>query len=103
MHQHYRWSKGLPLRLDGHLALLCELDLLKPMGWSCGNLGDTCDERLVYLLEQRIIDAWLGMSAAGDYQLMIQHDFARHQRATSLADHLNKHLGSTVAITGGIA
>lgn len=102
VHQRYRWSKAQPLRLDGHQALLRELSALKPLGWCCGNLDNTCDQRLSYLMEQRILDAWLGISANGEYQLTIQNDLARHHRAQALADHLSEDLGRAVTIIEAI-
>lgn len=102
MHQRYRWIKAQPLRLDGNQALVRELNALKLLGWSCGNLDNTCNQRLSDLTEQRILDAWLGIGAAGEYQLTIQSDFACHQRAQALTDHLSEHLGRAVTIIEAI-
>jgi len=102
VHQLARRLGRRPLRLDGHQALLRELNALKPLGWSCGNLDNTCNQRLSDLTEQRILDAWLGIGAAGEYQLTIQSDFACHQRAQALTDHLSEHLGRAVTIIEAI-
>jgi hypothetical protein len=83
VHQHCRWIKAQPLRLDGHPALLHELNALKPLGWCCGNLDNTCD-------------------ANSEYQLTIQRGFTRHHRAQALADHLSENLGRAVTIIEAI-
>lgn len=53
-------------------------------------------------MEQRILDAWLGLDANGEYQLTIQSDFARHHRAQALADHLSEQLDRAVTIIEAI-
>lgn len=108
VHQHYRWSKGRPLRLDGNHSLLYERDALKQLGWTCGNLDNTCHERLSHLLEQRVIDAWLiGGNAdqidRSDFHayefhpgatVMIKPDFVAHPRIEALLEKLALKLGA---------
>ena len=59
VHQHVRWQKGLPLRLDAqHWSgpLLCTPP---PPGWITGNLNYLEYHRPLHLLELGVIDAWL--------------------------------------------
>lgn len=59
VHQAYRWSRNLPLRLDAQhwLAVHCEdLDLPR---WSQGNLNYLGYEQPLALIKNCILDAWL--------------------------------------------
>jgi DNA-binding transcriptional LysR family regulator len=59
VHQAYRWSRNLPLRLDAQhwVAAHCEnLDL--PL-WRKGNLNYLGYEQPLALIKNRILDAWL--------------------------------------------
>jgi len=59
VHQAYRWSRNLPLRLDAQhwLAAHCE-DLDLPL-WCKGNLNYLDYEQPLALIKNRILDAWL--------------------------------------------
>jgi len=59
VHQAYRWSRNLPLRLDAQhwLAAHCE-DLDLPL-WCKGNLNYLDYEQPLTLIKNRILDAWL--------------------------------------------
>jgi hypothetical protein len=108
VHQHYRWSKGRPLRLDGNHSLLYERDALRQLGWTCGSLDNTCHERLSQLLEQRVIDAWMiggnadqiDRSTFHAYELqpgvtlMIKPQFVTHPRIEALLEKLALKLGA---------
>ncbi len=59
VHQAYRWSRQLPLRLDAQhwLADRC-VDLPLPL-WCRGNLNYLGYEQPLALIKSRILDAWL--------------------------------------------
>ena len=59
VHQTYRWSRQLPLRLDAQhwLADRCA-DLPLPL-WTTGNLNYLSYEQPLALIKNRILDAWL--------------------------------------------
>ena len=59
VHQAYRWEEGLPLRLDAQHWHRDFYGSLKLEGWLLGNLNYLEYERPAYLIENRIIDAWL--------------------------------------------
>ena len=59
VHQLYRWQRGLPLRLEAQHWLSDHVEALDPRGWVQGNLNYLEYEQPLYLLKQRIIDAWL--------------------------------------------
>lgn len=59
VHQHVRWQRGLPLRLEAqHWSgpLLCEPP---PSGWITGNLNFLEYHRPFHLLALGVIDAWV--------------------------------------------
>jgi hypothetical protein len=59
VHQHVRWQRGLPLRLEAqHWSgpLLCEPP---PSGWITGNLNFLEYHRPLHLLALGVIDAWV--------------------------------------------
>ncbi|WP_411868207.1 hypothetical protein [Vulcanococcus limneticus] len=59
VHQRYRWDFDRTLRIDAQHWLRDSYSSLKIDGWQQGNMNYLEYERPVYLLQNRIIDAWL--------------------------------------------
>jgi len=59
VHQRYRWESNLPLRLDGQHWLRESYSPLPLDGWIKGNMNYMEYRQPLYLLQNRIIDAWL--------------------------------------------
>lgn len=59
LHQNYRWELDLPLRLEAQHWMRDVYESWQPADWIKGNLDYLEYERPLYLLKNRIIDAWL--------------------------------------------
>lgn len=59
IHQQFRWDSDRPLRLDAQHWLRDSCAPLALDGWLKGNMNYLTYDRPIYLLRQRIIDAWL--------------------------------------------
>lgn len=64
VHQEHRWSHGQPLRLDSQDGLRQTYGQLPVEGWLKGKMDTPPgDQRLLELIRNRIIDAWLCSAA----------------------------------------
>lgn len=59
LHQYYRWELGLPLRFEAQHWMRDFYEQWQLGDWNKGNLNYLEYDRPLYLLKNRIIDAWL--------------------------------------------
>ena len=59
LHQKYRWDRDLSLRLDAQHWLRDSYSPLQLAGWTKGNMNYLEYSQPLYLMQNRIIDAWL--------------------------------------------
>ncbi len=59
LHQKYRWDHHLSLRLDAQHWLRDSYSPLQLAGWAKGNMNYLEYSQPLYLIQNRIIDAWL--------------------------------------------
>jgi len=59
LHQKYRWDRDLSLRLDAQHWLRDSYSPLQLAGWTKGNMNYLEYSQPLYLIQNRIIDAWL--------------------------------------------